>query len=150
MVVIHDFTENKEMLKQVTYQATHDPLTGLINRLKFKEYLDQAIKNAKDQGRESILFFLDLDRFKIINDSCGHFAGDRLLRQLALIIKATVRQQDIVARLGGDEFGILLENISLATAFEMAEEICRTVQEFFFTWQGKFLQYRCEHWDRRN
>lgn len=139
VVVIHDFTENKEMLKQVTYQATHDPLTGLINRLKFKEYLDQAIKNAKDQGRESILFFLDLDRFKIINDSCGHFAGDRLLRQLALIIKATVRQQDIVARLGGDEFGILLENISLATAFEMAEEICRTVQEFFFTWQGKFF-----------
>ena len=82
---------------------------------------------------------MDLDRFKIINDSCGHFAGDRLLRQLALIIKATVRQQDIVARLGGDEFGILLENISLATAFEMAEEICRTVQEFFFTWQGKFF-----------
>src|SRR5690554_1696612 len=139
VVVIHDFTENKEMLKKVAYQASHDPLTGLVNRLKFKDFLDQAIKKAKHQGKRSILFYLDLDRFKIINDSCGHFAGDRLLRQLALIIKATVRQQDILARLGGDEFGLLMEDLSLKTPPSLADEICRAVQEFSFTWQGKFF-----------
>lgn len=139
VVVIHDFTENKEMLRNVAYQASHDPLTGLVNRLTFKDYLDQAIYKAKEKGKKSILFYLDLDRFKLINDACGHFAGDRLLRQLALIIKATVRQHDIVARLGGDEFGILMENLPLESAFIMAEEICRAVREFSFTSQGKFF-----------
>lgn len=139
VVVIHDLTETREMSRKVTYQASHDPLTGLVNRLKFKELLGQAIKKAKDQRRRSVLFFLDLDRFKIINDSCGHFAGDRLLRQLALVIKATIREKDIVARLGGDEFGILMEDLSLRSACDLAEDICRAVQEFCFTWQGKFF-----------
>ena len=108
----HDITERKHAEKKIQYQATHDALTGLPNRLMFSQLLNQAIKSARRYKRQFAVLFMDLDRFKIINDTMGHDAGDELLQEIAARLKNTLRAVDIIARLGGDEFVILIDEVS--------------------------------------
>lgn len=135
--VLRDVSQERHMARKLSYQASHDALTGLINRREFEARIDQALDDAKAEGSEHVLLFLDLDRFKTVNDSCGHRAGDELLKQLAHLLQKTVRAGDSVARLGGDEFGILLTHCHLDRATPIAETARRTVHEHRFAWDGK-------------
>jgi diguanylate cyclase (GGDEF)-like protein len=110
---------------RLIYQASHDALTGLINRREFEQRLERMLLSALQQDREHALCYMDLDQFKVINDTCGHAAGDELLRQLALLLKGNLRERDTLARLGGDEFALLLENCSVADALEVADTLPR-------------------------
>ncbi|MDH4072705.1 MAG: diguanylate cyclase, partial [Gammaproteobacteria bacterium] len=116
VVVIHDVTEIRGLTQQMSYQAAHDALTGLINRREFERRLEEATDSAQAQEAVHILAYMDLDRFKAVNDSCGHMAGDNMLREVANLIKDQVRESDFVARLGGDEFGTLLIGCPLEKA----------------------------------
>ena len=120
-----------------SHQATHDSLTGLVNRRAFEHRLQRALESAHEQGVAHALLYLDLDQFKVINDTCGHIAGDALLRQLSHILQGRVRQQDMLARLGGDEFGVLVENCSLHDAMGVANALCKAIGEFRFAWGDK-------------
>jgi len=120
--------------RQLAYQASHDALTGLINRYEFECRVERAIVHAHAQADTHALLYLDLDQFKVVNDTCGHAAGDELLKQLAHLLTSTVRQRDTLGRLGGDEFGMLLENCPLDKAVEIANELLATVDAFHFTW----------------
>jgi diguanylate cyclase (GGDEF)-like protein len=120
---------------RLVYQASHDALTGLINRREFEQRLERALLSALQQDREHVLCYMDLDQFKVINDSCGHVAGDELLRQLALLLKSNLRERDVLARLGGDEFALLLENCSTEDALEVADAFRAEVQRFRFKWE---------------
>ena len=119
---------------RLVYQASHDALTGLINRREFEQRLERTLLSALQQGREHALCYMDLDQFKVINDTCGHAAGDELLRQLALLLKGNLRERDTPARLGGDEFALLLENCSIHDALEVADLFRAEVQRFRFKW----------------
>ncbi len=121
----------------ISYQASHDTLTGLVNRREFEVRLERALNSAREQGRTHALCFIDLDQFKIVNDTCGHNAGDELLRQIALQLRQKVREGDTLARIGGDEFTLLLENCSLEDAFQVATQLRETLQAFRFVWQDK-------------
>ena len=132
-----DNTEAQLLAEQLTHQASHDALTGLSNRRAFEQRLQRALDSARDQFAEHALFYLDLDQFKVINDTCGHLAGDDLLRQLARVLQIRVRKQDILARLGGDEFGVLMEYCPLHDAMRVANTLCQAVNDFRFTWSGK-------------
>jgi diguanylate cyclase (GGDEF)-like protein len=123
--------------ERLSYQATHDALTGLVNRREFERRLEKALMSAHREGLEHALCYLDLDQFKIVNDSCGHVAGDELLTQLTVLLESKVRDSDVLARLGGDEFGVLLENCSLEKAEFVADLLRQTVKDFHFVWQGK-------------
>jgi len=120
--------------RQLAYQASHDPLTGLINRNEFECRVERAIQNAKAQATTHTLLYLDLDQFKIVNDTCGHAAGDELLQQLSQLLLGSVRHRDTLSRLGGDEFGMLFENCPLDKAVEIANSLLTSIQEFNFTW----------------
>ncbi|AAZ97613.1 Putative diguanylate cyclase/phosphodiesterase (GGDEF & EAL domains) [Thiobacillus denitrificans ATCC 25259] len=124
---------------RLVYQASHDALTGLINRREFEQRLERARMSALEQGREHALCYMDLDQFKVINDSCGHAAGDELLRQLALLLKGKLRERDTLARLGGDEFALLLENCSIDDALEVADAFRSEVQRFRFKWGDRIF-----------
>ncbi|MBU2955803.1 EAL domain-containing protein [Marinobacter sp. F3R08] len=119
------------------YLAYHDSLTDLVNRREFERRLAQALEDTHDQGQQHVLLYLDLDQFKIINDTCGHIAGDHLLKQLAILLSDHVRSDDTLARLGGDEFGILLHGCDAFYAQRIAEKLCQEVSEFRFVWQNK-------------
>ena len=124
-----------EKNRQLAYQATHDSLTGLINRREFEIRVERAIAHARAQAAAHALLYLDLDQFKIVNDTCGHAAGDELLQQLAQILLSTVRHRDTLSRLGGDEFGMLLENCPLDKAVEIANNLLKAIEDFQFTWE---------------
>ena len=124
---------------RLVYQASHDALTGLINRREFEQRLERTLLSALQQGREHALCYMDLDQFKVINDSCGHAAGDELLRQLALLLKGNLRERDTLARLGGDEFALLLENCSVQDALEVADTFRAEVQRFRFKWGDRIF-----------
>lgn len=124
---------------RLVFQASHDALTGLINRREFEHRLDRALAAGLVQGRSHVLCYMDLDQFKVINDTCGHAAGDELLRQLALLLKRNLRERDSLARLGGDEFALLLENCDIADASIVAEEVRAEVQRFRFKWQNQIF-----------
>jgi diguanylate cyclase (GGDEF)-like protein len=124
---------------RLIYQASHDALTGLINRREFEQRLERTLLSALQQGREHALCYMDLDQFKVINDSCGHAAGDELLRQLALLLKGNLRERDTLARLGGDEFALLLENCSIPDALEVADTFRAEVQRFRFKWGDRIF-----------
>jgi len=126
-----------EATERLSYQATHDALTGLVNRREFERRLEKALTAAREQGRTHALCYLDLDQFKIVNDTCGHVAGDELLRQLTVLLQSKVRDADLLARLGGDEFGVLLENCPLEQAQVVADLLRQTVKDFHFVWQNK-------------
>ena len=137
VLVFHDVTESRQMAEEIAYQASHDALTGLVNRREFEFRLNQLISNAVTEQRQHALLYIDLDQFKVVNDTCGHSAGDELLRQLTLIMQDKIRGSDMLARLGGDEFGVLLENCPLDKAQQVAEHLIEMVKGFRFVWTDK-------------
>jgi diguanylate cyclase (GGDEF)-like protein len=120
--------------RQLAYQASHDPLTGLINRQEFECRVERSIQQARAQAATHALLYLDLDQFKVVNDTCGHAAGDELLQQLSKLLLGSVRTRDTLGRLGGDEFGMLLENCPLDKAVEIANNLLKKIDAFHFTW----------------
>ncbi len=122
--------------KQLSHQASHDALTGLINRLEFERRMKRLLKTVVLDMSEHALCYLDLDQFKVINDTCGHIAGDEMLKQLSLVLKDTVRQRDTLARLGGDEFAVLMEHCSLDDAKRVAMSLHKAIHDFQFSWEG--------------
>lgn len=137
LIVCEDITETRLLNEQIAYQADHDSLTGLANRNKFDRYLKRAITLAHHKNTEHALCYLDLDQFKIINDTCGHLAGDELLRQLGELLRKHIRQYDFVARLGGDEFGILMYNCSATQAVQACEKLRDLIKDFDFAWEDR-------------
>ena len=137
VLVFHDVGEKRKLAHQLSFQATHDALTGLINRSEFERQLELLLEGAATQHREHALLYLDLDQFKVVNDTCGHSAGDELLRQLTANIQAHMRESDIFARLGGDEFGVLLENCPQDQAVRLANLLLEEVGSFHFSWLDK-------------
>jgi len=137
VVVFHDMTQARALERQLTYQAKHDGLTGLINRREFETRLGAIIDKLDDGPAQHLLCYLDLDQFKLVNDVCGHAAGDALLRQIAGLLKRGLRSSDTLARLGGDEFGVILANCSIDRGIEMAEGMRERVRDFRFSWGGK-------------
>ncbi|MFP5505034.1 MAG: EAL domain-containing protein [Gammaproteobacteria bacterium] len=132
VMVFHDVGHARKLARQLSYQATHDALTGLYNRRAFEEQLKGALESAREEDREHALCYLDLDQFKVVNDTCGHIAGDEMLKQLAQLLQSKVREADVLARLGGDEFGVLLRYCTLDQARSVAEDLRRTVRDFRF------------------
>lgn len=137
VMVFHDVTSTRKMTAEISYQATHDGLTGLLNRREFERRLELALQRAESDSVRHSLLYLDLDQFKVVNDTCGHIAGDELLRQLASVFNQHIRQNDALARLGGDEFGVLLNNCSPGVSLEIAETLRRVICDFHFVWQDK-------------
>ncbi|MCZ6912523.1 MAG: EAL domain-containing protein [Proteobacteria bacterium] len=137
VLVFHDVSESRELNRKLSYHASHDILTGLVNRREFENKLERALKAAQSRDTSYALCYLDLDQFKIVNDTCGHSAGDALLGQLGALLKSRIRWRDTVARLGGDEFGVLLESCSLDEAVKTAEDLRETVKEFRFVWEDR-------------
>lgn len=137
VLVLHDVRSEREYASQLTYQATHDALTGLINRREFEQRLGLAIASARDSGRHHGMLYLDLDQFKLVNDTSGHAAGDELMRQISMLLQKRLREGDTLARLGGDEFGVLLENCPTEHALRIAEELRQTVADFHFIWHKR-------------
>ena len=133
--VIDDITESRRLSEQLSHQATHDALTGLINRYEFERRMQQAIDRSRVEGVENALCFLDLDQFKIVNDTCGHVAGDALLKQVSTILRRCIRSNDTLARLGGDEFALLLEACPAESARAVAEKVRLAIHDFQFTWE---------------
>ncbi len=123
VAVLVDVTDKRTMLRELRWQALHDALTGLDNRHAFDGHLRRAVKSARRDGSEHALLYLDLDQFKLVNDSSGHAAGDRLLRDVAALLRTRLRERDMVARLGGDEFAVLLDTCSFEQALSLAEDI---------------------------
>lgn len=134
VMVIHDVTESRHMTRELEYQAAHDSLTDLINRKEFDRQLFQYREDISRKDQRHILLYMDLDQFKIVNDTCGHAAGDALLQQLTQLIADQLRRGDIFARLGGDEFGVLLNECPLEFGIEIAESIRKAVEGFRFVW----------------
>ena len=139
VVVFHDVSELRGLTRKMSYQATHDPLTGLINRREFERRLDEAMDIAHAEEAVHMLFYMDLDRFKAVNDSCGHMAGDNMLREVAALIKDQVRDSDFVGRLGGDEFGALLIGCPIDKARQIATDICNAIADYRFVWKDKIF-----------
>jgi len=137
VLVLHDMTQERQYIANLSWQATHDALTGLANRREFEFRLEQALLNLARQPGRHALMFLDLDQFKLVNDTCGHAAGDELLRHICALLQSGLREGDTLARLGGDEFGILLENCSPESSEKIAETLRQTVQNLHFVWKGR-------------
>ncbi len=132
VIVFRDVTEQRRLLGEIIFQAAHDALTGLVNRAEFDLRLARAWQTARDAAAEHSLLCIDLDRFKLVNDTCGHAAGDKLLKQVAQMLREAVRTSDLVARLGGDEFAILLENCAADRAQQIGQALCDRLEEFRF------------------
>lgn len=129
-----DVTSSHLLTEQLDHQARHCMLTGLINRYEFEQRLGQLLRKAREDNIQHAVFFLDIDQFKVVNDSCGHMAGDQLIRQIGALIQSRVRQSDVVSRLGGDEFAVLLEHCTSQDAARIAEDLRSTVEESVFGW----------------
>jgi two-component system CheB/CheR fusion protein len=136
VVVFHDITEQQSRKNQLLHQANHDSLTGLVNRREFEHRLERAIQSSKEDGVSHVLLYLDLDNFKVVNDSCGHQAGDEALREISARMGQEIRDRDTLARLGGDEFGVLLEHCSLEAALRIAEKMRDVVCSDGVFWEG--------------
>ena len=141
-----DVTEARNLSDELSYRASHDPLTGLVNRNEFEHRLRRALEttrlrnvlqSASARANEHVLCYLDLDQFKVINDTCGHVAGDELLRQVGALLSEQIRRRDTVARLGGDEFGILMEHCSLEQAQRVADNVRARIETYRFCWDDK-------------
>lgn len=137
VIVFRNVAAEKAIENKLNYLATHDSLTGLINRHEFEARLSQLIEESHIDNTHHALCYLDLDQFKIVNDTCGHIAGDELLRQIATLLKSHIRQGDTLGRLGGDEFGLLFPHCVQDKALELSEELRKTIEDFRFTWEGK-------------
>src|SRR3954454_4598129 len=139
VVLLHDVTELRGLARQMSYQATHDALTGLVNRREFESRTEEAIDSGQRGDDQHVLCYLDLDRFKVVNDTSGHLAGDSMLREVAKLLRDAVRDSDTVARLGGDEFGMLLIGCPLEKARQIADDVCRAVADYRFVWKDKIF-----------
>ena len=139
VLVLHDTSEMRGLARQMTYQASHDALTGLVNRREFERRLQEALDSAQTGNATHALCYLDLDRFKAVNDTCGHTAGDNMLREVASLIKEAVRDSDTVGRIGGDEFALLLVGCPLEKARQIADDVVRSVADFRFVWRDKIF-----------
>jgi diguanylate cyclase (GGDEF)-like protein/PAS domain S-box-containing protein len=140
VLVFKDVTQLRGMEREMIYLASHDALTGLINRRELEARLKRAIRGARAERRQHALLYLDLDEFKVVNDTCGHLVGDEMLKQITALLRSRVRRSDVLARLGGDEFGVLLEDCPLDQARLIAEEMRRTVREFRFCWREQIFE----------
>jgi diguanylate cyclase (GGDEF)-like protein/PAS domain S-box-containing protein len=135
VLVLHDVSRERQYAARLSYQASHDSLTGLINRGEFERRVNNALQTAAQIGRHHAVMYLDLDQFKVVNDTCGHAAGDQLMRQVSALLLQCLREGDTLARLGGDEFGVLLENCPPASALRIADKLRQTVTDFHFAWE---------------
>jgi diguanylate cyclase (GGDEF)-like protein len=127
----------RDMARQLSWQATHDALTGLVNRSEFERRLEELIRVTAGTERQHVLCYMDLDQFKIPNDTCGHIAGDELLRQVTTLVQGRIRESDTLARLGGDEFGLVLDGCSLEKAREVCQTLLNAVSVFRFSWEDR-------------
>jgi diguanylate cyclase (GGDEF)-like protein/PAS domain S-box-containing protein len=139
VIVFGDVTKERRLKRALSYQASHDALTGLINRREFDTRLETAVTAAQRGEGEFVLLYVDLDQFKVVNDTCGHSAGDRLLRDITSLLQTRVRASDTIARLGGDEFGLLLERCSLEQAERVADSIRQAIHGYRFLWGANSL-----------
>lgn len=140
VLVLHDVTEQRDLLRQMAHQAHHDTLTGLPNRRELDLRLMRAIQQVQTKGSEHVLCYLDLNRFKAVNDTAGHHVGDELLRQMALCLSEPIRTRDTLARIGGDEFCLLLENCPLDTAIAIARRMAEQAGNFRLIWDRQEFQ----------
>jgi len=136
-VVFHDISDLRALSQQLSWQASHDALTGLVNRREFEQRLAALVETAHAHGRQHVLLYIDLDHFKTVNDTCGHAAGDELLRSLTSVMSSRMRGSDMLARVGGDEFAALLELCPLDQGLRIANAIRETVRDFRFVWEGR-------------
>ncbi|MCP4286446.1 MAG: EAL domain-containing protein [Gammaproteobacteria bacterium] len=139
MLVLRDVSLEQELTNQLIYQASHDSLTGLMSRAEFENRVKETLELSRQQNTENALCYIDLDQFKLVNDTCGHGAGDELLKRLAGVLQTQIRQQDLVARLGGDEFGVLLHGCNQKQARNMAERVRTALREMHFNWEGRIF-----------
>lgn len=136
VVLLHDVTQDRQFAQLLSYQATHDTLTGLYNRHAFEAELSSLLEESVATRPRHVLCLGDLDQFKVINDSCGHAAGDELLRQLTSLMRSKVRERDMLARVGGDEFGLLLQNCEIERAEKVVADLIATVADYRFVWHA--------------
>ena len=139
VIVFHDVTKERRLKRALSYQASHDALTGLINRREFDNRLHAAVLSAQRGEGTYALLYIDLDQFKVVNDTCGHQAGDRLLRDVTGLLQARVRASDTIARLGGDEFGVLLEGCSVEQSTRIADGVRQAIRDYRFVWGATTL-----------
>ncbi|VXD22556.1 putative Diguanylate cyclase [Planktothrix serta PCC 8927] len=137
VLVFRDVTQERELSQRLSWQACHDALTGLINRSEFEKRVKTTLQLMQESPNHHAICYLDLDQFKIVNDTCGHLAGDELLRQLSCLLQTQVSERDTLARLGGDEFGLLLNYYSFDEAQKKALDLCNLIRSFRFIWQEK-------------
>lgn len=137
VTVFHDVSAARSMARRITWAATHDALTGLMNRREFESHVEAALDSARNLAKHHVFCYMDLDQFKIVNDTCGHAAGDELLKQAAALLQSKVRKSDTLARLGGDEFGVLLDGCPLDRAQLIAADLLAAVKDFRFKWDDK-------------
>ncbi len=137
VLIVRDVSRERNLLREMAFQATHDPLTRLINRRQFERELSAVVDDALHSGNQHALMYIDLDQFKAINDSSGHMAGDQLLKQVASHLSENIRRLDRLARLGGDEFGVLLRDCSIAKSLEVAEALRHEVKSLRLHWEDK-------------
>lgn len=137
VLVFHDVTVTLNLARELSHQASHDALTGIPNRREFERRLADLMARPRPEGDNHVLCYLDLDQFKVVNDTCGHVAGDELLRQVSQLIRSHLRAADTLARLGGDEFGLILQSCPLERAMELADKIREAIADFRFGWEGK-------------
>lgn len=134
VVVFRDVSHERKLNQQLSWNASHDTLTGLINRREFEVQTAAALHSAKQDGHVHALLYMDLDQFKIVNDTCGHTAGDLLLQLLAKMLQTQMRDSDILARLGGDELGVLLPHCPPDQALLIADQLRQSIKNFRFVW----------------
>ena len=137
VILIRDITASKERSNELSYLAHHDMLTGLVNRREFETQMERLLEDARINERQHVMFYLDLDHFKVVNDECGHAAGDKVLKLLAEEFKNHLRKDDCIGRLGGDEFGVLLVNCDVKSAKIVGEKMRQDIDDFRFDWEGK-------------
>lgn len=143
IAVIEDVSESRRLSFELAHQADHDSLTGLLNRRALERELARALRMVREQQTPHALCYIDLDEFKVVNDTCGHAAGDQMLRQITELLREQLREGDILARLGGDEFGMLLRGCDLTAGSRVAEKLCRVIEEFRFDWDGRRFNVSC-------
>lgn len=143
IAVLEDVSESRRLSFELAYQADHDSLTGLLNRRALERNLAHALRAAREMGAPQALCFIDLDQFKVVNDTSGHAAGDQMLRQVSELLRAQLREGDILARIGGDEFGMVLKDCDLEAAGQVANKLCRLLEDFRFEWEGRHFDVSC-------
>lgn len=137
VLVFRDVTDARQLTAQLNWQAKHDPLTGLMNRSEFETQLQQLLDGRRSSEMVHTFLYIDLDQFKVVNDTCGHSAGDELLRQLSSLLQTGIRNEDLIVRLGGDEFGVLLKGCNQTIGLRIANNLRKTVEDFRFAWDER-------------